>query len=101
MLKEENNTIVLKFYLDISKEEQIKRLNERLEDLRKRWKYDPSDFVAQSHWDSYMRAYQEVFEQCCEAADWRVVPADQKWYHNFAVLQKVVEQLDQLNLVYP
>jgi len=101
LLKEENNTIVLKFYLHISKEEQIKRLNERLEDPRKRWKYDPGDFVAHSHWDSYMQAYREVFEQCCEAADWHVVPADQKWYRNFMVIKKIVERLDQLNLAYP
>lgn len=101
LLKEENNTVVLKFYLHISKEEQIKRLNERLEDPRKRWKYDPADFVAHSHWDSYMQAYRDVFEKCCEAADWHVVPADQKWYRNFLVLKKLVERIDQLNLAYP
>ena len=101
LLKEENNTHVIKFYLHISKEEQIKRLNDRLEYPRKRWKYDPSDFIAHSHWDSYMEAYQEIFEQCCEAADWHVVPADQKWYRNFIVIQRVVQKLDQLNLAYP
>jgi PPK2 family polyphosphate:nucleotide phosphotransferase len=101
LLKEESNTIVLKFYLHISKEEQIKRLNERLENPQKRWKYDPGDFVAHSHWDNYMQAYRDVFEQCCEAADWHVVPADQKWYRNFMVIKKVVERLDQLNLAYP
>jgi len=89
-----NNTIVLKFYLHISKEEQEERLLEREQDVTKAWKLSAGDWREREHWDDYIAAYRDVLQRCStEAAPWYIVPANRKWYRNLAVAETLVETL--------
>src|SRR4029450_4557519 len=86
----ENGTTILKFMLHISKEEQGKRLRERLEESKSRWKFNPDDLEDRKRWDEYQRAYEIMLERCSTAqAPWHVIPADRKWVRN-AVIAKIV-----------
>lgn len=90
----ENGTIILKFFLHISKEEQEQRLLEREQETEKAWKLSAGDWREREHWGDYMAAYEEALERCStEAAPWRIVPADRKWYRNYAVASAVAEAL--------
>jgi PPK2 family polyphosphate:nucleotide phosphotransferase len=93
---------MIKVMLHISPEEQKKRLMERLTDPTKYWKYNPADVDERSHWDEYMAAYAVALSRCnTDAAPWYVVPADRKWYRNWAVAHLVWETLDELDPKYP
>lgn len=101
MLADEGTTI-LKFFLDISKEEQRARLQARLDDPTKQWKFNPVDLAERARWDDYMAAYAAMLEQTSHAAaPWIVVPADRKWFRNLLVSQVIVETLESLELRYP
>ncbi len=100
LLVEHNNTTIFKFYLHISHEEQLKRLNERLRNKRKQWKYNKEDFNESAHWDKYMRMYEDVFKYC-NKQKWTIVPADQKWYKDYVVAKTVRDALKKLDLQYP
>lgn len=90
----DSNTIVVKFYLHISKEEQAARLAAREAELAKRWKLDAGDYAERLHWDAYQEAYAELLARCGTAyAPWHVVPADRKWFRNLAVARTLVETL--------
>ncbi len=89
-----SNTIILKFFLHISKEEQEERLLAREKDVAKAWKLSAGDWRERERWDDYMAAYTEALERCSTAeAPWHVVPADRKWFRNYAVARTVVETL--------
>jgi PPK2 family polyphosphate:nucleotide phosphotransferase len=89
-----SNTIILKFFLHISKEEQEERLLAREQDVEKAWKLSAGDWREREHWDDYMAAYTEALERCSTAeAPWHIVPADRKWFRNYAVARTVVETL--------
>jgi PPK2 family polyphosphate:nucleotide phosphotransferase len=89
-----NNTIILKFYLHISREEQEQRLREREEEAEKSWKLSVGDWRERAYWDDYMQAYTEALEQCSTPdAPWIIVPSDRKWYRNYAVARTVVDTL--------
>jgi PPK2 family polyphosphate:nucleotide phosphotransferase len=97
-----NNTVVLKFFLHISKEEQAKRLEQRFEDPRKNWKVAPSDVTERQHWDDYMAAYEDALSECStERAPWYVIPANKKWFRNLAVSQIIADTMAGLKLQYP
>ncbi|HEU5083399.1 MAG TPA: polyphosphate kinase 2 family protein [Acidimicrobiales bacterium] len=101
MLVEEGTTIV-KLFLHISKEEQAERLQARLDERDKRWKFSTGDLAERAHWDDYQRAYQEaIAATSTEEAPWYVVPADRKWYRNLAVSTILVETLEGLGMSYP
>jgi polyphosphate kinase 2 (PPK2 family) len=90
----ENQTIILKFFLHISKEEQAERLREREEQKDKRWKLSPGDYQERRRWDEYMRAYEDALTRCATAeAPWYVVPSDHKWFRNLAIARTLVEML--------
>jgi len=90
----DNGTLVLKFFLHISKEEQAERLGARETEEDKRWKLNPGDYTERQKWDDYQRAYEEMLSRCAsESAPWYVVPADRKWYRNLAVAETVVDVL--------
>jgi PPK2 family polyphosphate:nucleotide phosphotransferase len=90
-----SNTILLKFLLHISKEEQEARLLAREEDPVKAWKLSVGDWKEREHWDAYTQAYNDVLERCSTPyAPWRVVPADQKWFRDLAIAEAVVEALE-------
>jgi PPK2 family polyphosphate:nucleotide phosphotransferase len=89
-----SNTIILKFFLHISKEEQEERLLAREQDVEKAWKLSAGDWRERERWDDYMAAYTEALERCSTAeAPWHIVPADRKWFRNYAVARTVVETL--------
>lgn len=93
MLADEG-TIILKFYLHMSKEKQKERLLERITIERKFWKYDASDAKARKNWDSYIDTYKNIFDKThTKHAEWNVIPTDQKWYKVYCVTKKVLETL--------
>ena len=93
-LLQESNTIVLKFYLHISREEQYKRLVERERDPRTAWKLNVGDWREMPLWDETTRAYQDALERCSSPElPWHLVPADRKWFRNLAVIERLVVAL--------
>ncbi len=93
---------VVKLCLHISREEQAKRLQARLVDPTKRWKFDPADLAERERWDDYAAAYEEAIrETSTEHAPWYVVPADRKWFRNWAVSRIVIETLADMDPRYP
>lgn len=101
MLADEGTTIV-KIFLHISKDEQRARLQERLDNPAKHWKFEHGDIAERAHWDAYTVAYQEaIAETATEHAPWWIVPSDRKWYRNLVVSQILIESLEQLDLRYP
>ncbi|MCW3085039.1 MAG: polyphosphate kinase [Bacteroidetes bacterium] len=99
-LLKQTETHVLKFYMHVSKEEQLKRLNERLSDPSKMWKHDDNDIKERDLWKDYMHAYEDVFEKCSEI-EWHIVPSDQNWFKEYYIAKKVVELLRSLDMKYP
>lgn len=90
----DSRTLVLKFFLNISKEEQERRLLDREEDVTKSWKLNVADWRDREHWDEYTEAYEDVLEKCStEHAPWRIVPGNKKWFRDCAILEALVEQL--------
>ncbi|MBP6624800.1 MAG: polyphosphate kinase [Chitinophagaceae bacterium] len=100
ILSTHNQTHILKFYLHISHEEQIARLNERMELPEKMWKYNENDLKESQLWDTYMKYYQEAFAQC-NAIPWNIIPADQNWYKNFLVAEKLLESMKAMKMKFP
>ena len=100
LLLEHNNTQILKFYLHISREEQKKRLEERLKDPSKMWKYNKNDFKEAEHWDAYKKMYEDCFDNC-SVIPWHIVPSDQNWYKEHMIAMKVYEALSGLRMKYP
>jgi PPK2 family polyphosphate:nucleotide phosphotransferase len=98
----DNGTIVLKFFLHISKREQWRRLRDRMEDPDKYWKLQAGDFRERLHWEKYMSAYEDVFRHTSTRhAPWFIVPADHKWFARCAVAEIVTARLGELQLEYP
>ena len=96
-----NNTILFKFYLHVSHEEQLKRLEDRKTDEHKRWKYQKEDIIAIKKHEDYKKAYEHVFENCSESLPWLIVPADKKWYKNYFILNFIVKELEKYDIHYP
>jgi PPK2 family polyphosphate:nucleotide phosphotransferase len=98
----ENGTHILKFMLHISKKEQSKRLQERLDDPKSRWKFNPSDLEDRKLWDEYQAAYELMLDRCStQWAPWYVIPADRKWARNAAVSALVRATLEDMDPQYP
>jgi PPK2 family polyphosphate:nucleotide phosphotransferase len=95
-------TPVVKCFLHISPQEQRERLQARLDDPTKHGKFDPADLDARERWDEYLQAYEDAIARCSsELAPWHLVPADRKWYRNWAVTRLLIEQLEELALRWP
>jgi PPK2 family polyphosphate:nucleotide phosphotransferase len=98
----ERDIRVVKVFLHISKEEQRQRLLARLDDPTKHWKFNPRDIDERAFWEDYQEAYQAALEKCStEAAPWYRVPADRKWYRDWAIAKLLVEQLEDMKLTWP
>ena len=98
----ESGCELIKVMLHISFEEQRKRLLARLDDPTKHWKYNPGDVDERLLWADYQRAYEIALERCnTDVAPWHIVPADRKWYRNWAVTQLLMERLRAMNLAWP
>lgn len=100
-LLSDSGTVVLKFYLHISKDQQLKELNERLEDPEKYYKHNPNDFKERERWDEYMRAYEDVFRHCGPQNPWHIIPADENWYKEYCMARIIVDACNKLELSYP
>jgi PPK2 family polyphosphate:nucleotide phosphotransferase len=93
-----NHVRMLKFMLHISKDEQKQRLQARLDDPAKRWKFNPADVAERAHWQLYQAAYEDALSKCSTAwAPWHVIPADRKWYARWAIARIVREALEEMN----
>jgi len=101
MLMEEG-TIILKFFLHISKDEQKQRLQDRLDDESKTWKFNPGDLLTREKWDEYQRVYEETLNATSSKhAPWHIVPADRNWVRDLTVCSVVVNELSGLKMKYP
>ncbi|HSY75661.1 MAG TPA: PPK2 family polyphosphate kinase [Bacteroidia bacterium] len=97
----DSGTVILKFFLHISKEEQKKRIDERLTKPAKKWKYDPADKAEANNWDAYMEVYEKIFDKCSPAIPWIIVPSDHKWYRSYTIAKEMVKTLKSLKMKYP
>ncbi len=98
----DEGTTILKFYLHISPEEQRRRLQARLDDPHKHWKFSPGDLEERKLWNDYMDAYEEALTRTStEHAPWYVVPADRKWFRDAVVATIITDTLQSLRLQYP
>lgn len=98
----DNGTVVLKFFLHVSKEEQKRRFLSRLDEPEKNWKFSAGDVAERRHWDAYQRAYEDAIRAtAAEHAPWYVVPADHKWYTRLVVAGAIVHAIARMRLEYP
>jgi PPK2 family polyphosphate:nucleotide phosphotransferase len=97
-----NGTIVIKFFLNVSKKEQKERFIERVDDPDKNWKFSAADAKERGYWDDYMHAYQELIKNTStKKSPWYVIPADNKSYARIAIASAIITALDEMNLEYP
>jgi polyphosphate kinase 2 (PPK2 family) len=98
----ENGTAILKFFLHISKDEQKKRLEERIHDPEKQWKWNSGDLEERERWTDYMQAFEDVLSATStEEAPWYIVPSNRKWYRNLVVADRIAQALEAMNLKTP
>ncbi len=101
LLADEGTTIV-KLYLCISKQEQAERLQARLDERKKNWKFNPADLEERKYWDEYMEAFDDVLEKCStEHAPWYVIPSDKKWYRNYVISDILLRTVQALDPKFP
>lgn len=97
-----NGTHILKFFLHISKEEQLERFGDRLDEPARQWKISESDYTERKYWASYKRAYQNAIEKCStEDAPWFVIPSDHKWFRDLAIAKIIVKTMEKMNIKLP
>jgi PPK2 family polyphosphate:nucleotide phosphotransferase len=98
----DHRTRIVKLYLHISREEQRQRLQDRLDDVHKQWKFDPNDLVDRNHWDRYTTAYERVLPPTATRyAPWYIVPADRKWFRNCLIARILLDTLEDMDPKYP
>lgn len=98
----QNGTVILKFFLHVSKKEQKKRFLERIDDPTKNWKFSLSDLKERAHWDEYQKAYEKALaETTTDDAPWFVIPADDKWYARLAIAEIISREFSKLKISYP
>ena len=98
----DNGVRIVKFLLYISKDEQAKRFQERLDDSTKNWKFSMADVKEREFWDDYIKAYDDALRECStDYAPWYVIPANHKWFRNLAVSQIIVDTLEDMKLKFP
>jgi PPK2 family polyphosphate:nucleotide phosphotransferase len=102
LLVEEKNTTILKFFLYISKDEQLSRFKDRLDDPARQWKISDSDYSERKLWDNYIDAFEAAISKCStKHAPWFVIPSNHKWFRNLAVSEIVVRAMEDMNLSLP
>ena len=98
----DSGTTILKFFLHISKDEQRERLQARLDDPTKRWKFQHGDLEERKLWSNYTKAYEDALEKTStDCAPWFIVPADKKWFRNYVVAKTIVDTLEDFDMKYP
>ena len=98
-LIKDNRTTILKFFLNISSERQLEKLQERIDDPEKNWKHNDGDWEQRKHWDKYMECYEDVLNRC--EVPWHAVPVDSRWYRNYYIAQVVLDTLKKMDLTLP
>jgi len=102
LLAVENNTTILKFFLYISRDEQLSRFKQRLEDPARQWKISEADYKEREYWDDYIAAFEELLRKTStESAPWFVIPSNHKWFRNLAVSQIITKTLENLEMQLP
>jgi PPK2 family polyphosphate:nucleotide phosphotransferase len=102
LLALENNTTVLKFFLHISKDEQLARFHERLEDPSKHWKISEADYKEREYWDCYIEAFEDMLNRTSTAhAPWFVIPSNCKWFRDLAISEIIVRTLEDMDMISP
>lgn len=97
-----NGTIIIKFFLHVSKEEQKERFLKRIDDPSKNWKFAAADVSEREHWDEYMKAYEKAIKETATAENpWYVIPADKKWFTRIAISEIILQTIKELKLEYP
>lgn len=99
LLQYDNDTIIIKCFLNISPERQLEKLQERIDDPTKNWKHNPGDWEERKHWDQYMNAYEDMINRC--TVPWHIIPVDQRWYRDYCVAKIVVDELSKLEMPLP
>jgi len=99
LLEFDNHTVIFKFYLHISYEQQGKELRERERERDKHWKYNPGDWKERERWNDYMRCYEDAINN--SAVPWTIVPVDKRWYRDYVIARTMVEKLSKLGMEYP
>ena len=99
VLLKDNNTQILKFFLHISPEKQVEKLQERIDDPKKRWKHNDSDWEERKLWDQYVEAYEYAINN--STIPWHIIPVDHQWYRDYVAMKIVRDTLKGLNMVYP
>jgi PPK2 family polyphosphate:nucleotide phosphotransferase len=102
LLGTENNTTILKFFLYISKDEQLARFKDRLDDPGRQWKISASDYKERDYWDDYIDAFEDALTKCSKKhAPWYVIPSNHKWFRNLAVSRIIADTMDDMHLKLP
>jgi len=102
LITTENDTTILKFFLHISKEEQLARFKKRLDDPDRQWKISDSDYKEREYWGDYIEAFEDVLNKTStEHAPWFIIPSDHKWFRDLAISQIVVRQMDEMDMQLP
>lgn len=96
----QNHTIVIKYFLHVSEDEQRERIQKRITEPTKRWKYEESDINAANQRSEYIKVYERILKECT-VVPWRVVPADKKWYRNYFILDSLIKELNGYDIHYP
>lgn len=100
LLIEDNDTTILKFFMNISEERQLEKLQERIDLPHKNWKHNDGDWEERKHWDAYMDAYENAINKCNEVP-WIIVPVDSRWYRNYFIAEKILETLNKMEFTLP
>ncbi|HHB78801.1 MAG TPA: polyphosphate kinase [Saprospiraceae bacterium] len=99
LLAQDNQTIILKFYLHLSKDEQKVQLTQRIDDPTKRWKHNDNDWKERAYWDKYMKAYEYALNH--SQLPWHIIPVDKRWYRDYLVSKILAKTLEDLDLTLP
>ena len=102
LIATENNTTILKFFLHISKDEQLARFKKRLDDPTRQWKISESDYKEREYWDDYTRAFEDVLNKTStDHAPWFIIPSNHKWFRNLAISEIIVRQMEAMDMQFP
>jgi len=102
LIATENNTTILKFFLHISKEEQLERFKKRLDDPARQWKISDSDYKERDYWKDYTEAFEDVLSKTStERAPWFIIPANHKWFRNLTISQIITRAMEEMNMQLP
>lgn len=102
LIHTETNTTILKFFLYISKDEQLRRFKDRLDEPNRRWKISEADYKEREYWDDYIDAFEDVFAKCSTRhAPWFIIPSNHKWFRNVAVAGIIADALEAMDPKYP